>query len=160
LGKVNEESGTTYLEELGYPKDFKLAEFGSSIDDIVNINDLNKEYQNLIVFDDMLSEKDQSYFIDFYLRARKRNASVIYLSQSFFDTPKSIRLQSNYFIFFNISNERELNDIYFDHCLDIDRNTFKTFFKHATSEPYSFFMLDKKNKSLRYRKNLDILLKI
>lgn len=146
------------LEELGYPSDFKLVEFSNNIYDIVDINDLNKDYQNLIVFDDFLTERDQSKFIDFYIRARKRNTSVVYLSQSYFDTPKSIRLQSNYFLFFNISNEREMNDIYYDHCLDVDRKTFKFLFKHATKEPFNFFMLDKVNCKLRYRKNLDVIL--
>ena len=139
-------------------EDFQVAIFSSSKDEIINVDDLDKEYQNLIIFDDFVTEADQHLIEDLFIRGRKKNCSLIYLTQSYFSTPKDIRLQCNYFIFYNISNERELSDIQRDHCLDIDKNTFKAYFKKATSEPYNFFLIDKKTKELRYRKNLDIII--
>jgi hypothetical protein len=135
--------------------DFQVAIFSSSKDEIVNVDDLYKEYQNLIIFDDFVTESDQHLIIDLFIRSRKKNCSLIYLTQSYFCTPKDIRLQCNYFILYNISNERELSEIQRDHCLDIDKKTFKEYFNKATSEPYSFFLIDKKSKELRFRKNFD-----
>jgi hypothetical protein len=148
-----EEVNETMKDETG--EDFQVAIFSSSKDDIVNVDDLDKEYQNLIIFDDFVTESDQRLIIDLFIRSRKKNCSLIYLTQSYFSTPKDIRLQCNYFIFYNISNERELTEIQRDHCLDIDKETFKKYFNKATSEPYSFFLIDKKSRELRFRKNFD-----
>jgi hypothetical protein len=139
-------------------ENLEVAIFSSSKDDIVNVDELDKEYQNLIIFDDFAAEADQHLIIDFFIRGRKKNCSLIYLTQSYFSTPKDIRLQCNYFVFYNISNERESSEIQSDHCLDIDKETFKEYFTEATSEPYNFFLIDKKSRELRYRKNLDTIL--
>lgn len=136
-------------------EDVAVATFSSSKDEIVNVDELDKEDQSLIIFDDFVTEADQHMIIDLFIRSRKKNCSLIYLTQSYFSTPKDIRLQCNYFIFYYISNGRELNEIQRDHCLEIDKDTFKTYFKEATSEPYSFFLIDKKSKKWRYRKKLD-----
>jgi len=61
-------------------------------------------------------------------------------------------------VFYNISNERELTEIQGDHCLDINKETFKEYFNKATSEPDSIFLIDKKTRELRFRKNLDVIL--
>jgi hypothetical protein len=148
-----EEVNETMKDETG--ENFQVAIFSSSKDEIVNVDDLDKEYQNLIIFDDFVTEADQHMIIDLFIRSRKKNCSLIYLTQSYFSTPKDIRLQCNYFIFYNISNERELSEIQRDHCLDIDKETFKKYFNKATSEPYSFFLIDKKSRELKFRKNFD-----
>jgi len=150
-----EEVNEIMKDETG--EDFQVAIFSSSKDDIVNVDDLDKEYQNLIIFDDFVTESDQHVIIDLFIRSRKKNCSLIYLTQSYFSTPKDIRLQCNYFIFYNISNERELTEIQRDHCLDVDKETFKKYFNKATSEPYSFFLIDKKSRELRFRKNFDVI---
>jgi hypothetical protein len=111
-----------------------------------------------IIFDDFVTEADQHLIIDLFIRSRKKNCSLIYLTQSYFTTPKDIRLQCNYFVFYNISNERELTDIQRDHSLDIDKETFKAYFNEATSEPYSFFLIDKKSREMRFRRNFDDIL--
>ena len=58
----------------------------------------------------------------------------------------------------NYLNTRELSHIQRDHCLDIDKGIFKAYFKETTSESYNFFLIDKKTKELRYRKNLDTII--
>jgi len=151
-----EEVNETMKDKTG--EDFQVSTFSSSKDDIVNVDDLDKEYQNLIIFDDFVTEVDQYLIIDLFIRSRKKNCSIIYLTQSYFSTPKDIRLQCNYFIFYNISNERELSEIQRDHCLDIDKESFKKYFNKATLEPYNFFLIDKKSKEMRFRKNFDIIL--
>jgi hypothetical protein len=148
-----EEVNETMKDETG--EYFQVAIFSSSKDEIVNVDDLNKEYQNLIIFDDFVTESDQHLIIDLFIRSRKKNCSLIYLTQSYFSTPKDIRLQCNYFILYNISNERELTEIQRDHCLDVDKETFKKYFNKATSEPYSFFLIDKKSREIKFRKNFD-----
>lgn len=144
------------LEEK-YKEPIEIAYFSSNKNEIVQIDDLDKDCQNLIIFDDFVTEKDQDLIINLFIRGRKKNASVIYLTQSYFLTPKDIRLQCSYFIFFSIFNHRELIEIQKDHCPGVDKQTFLEYYNNATREPFNFFMIDKKttNKALTFRKNLD-----
>ncbi len=41
-------------------EDYELAIFSSNKDEIVNVDNLDKEYQNLIIFDDFVAGKDQN----------------------------------------------------------------------------------------------------
>ncbi len=106
---------------------------------------------------DFVTEKDQNLIIDLFIRGRKKNTSIVYMTQRYFSTPQDIRLQCNYFVFFNISNHRKVLEIQKDHCSGIDKDTFLSYFYEATKEPLNFFMIDKKTtkKSLAYKKNLD-----
>jgi len=134
-----------------------IANFSSNKADIVDVDNLDKEYQNLIVFDDFVTEKDQDSIIELFTRGRKKNASVIYLTQSYYSTPKDIRLQCNYFMFFNIGSKREVIEIEKDHAIGVTKEEFLEMFKSATEDPYSFMMIDLKTKEKRkrFRKNLD-----
>ncbi len=109
------------LEEK-YNEPIEIAYFSSDKNDIIKVYELDKEYQNLIIFDDFVTEKDQDLIIDLFIRGRKKNTSFIYLTQSYFSTPKDIRLQCNYFVFFNVSNYREVLEIQRDYCSGIDRH--------------------------------------
>ena len=143
-------------------KDYKITEkiatFSSSKTDIVHVDDLDKEYQNLIVFDDFVTEKDQDSIIELFTRGRKKNTSVIYLTQSYYSTPKDIRLQCNYFMFFNIGSKRQVSEIEKDHAIGLTKEEFLRLFDFSTEDPYSFMMIDLKTKDKRkkFRKNLDI----
>src|SRR6266481_6077841 len=134
-----------------------IATFSSNKADIVDVDDLDKEYQNLIVFDDFVTEKDQDSIIELFTRGRKKNVSVIYLTQSYYSTPKDIRLQCNYFMFFNIGSKREIIEIEKDHTIGLTKEEFLHLFKLATEDPYSFMTIDLKTKEKRnkFRKNLD-----
>jgi hypothetical protein len=79
-----------------YKEPIEIAHFSSNKSDIVQVDNLDKEYQNLIIFDGFVTEKDEDLIIDLFIRGRKKNASVIYLTQSYFSTPKDIRLECSY----------------------------------------------------------------
>jgi hypothetical protein len=51
----------------------------------------------LIVFDDLLYD-NQSEIKQYFIRGRKKGFSCIYLTQSYFKTPKDLRLQCNYIV--------------------------------------------------------------
>ena len=67
-------------------EDFQVAIFSSSKDDIVNVDELDKECQNLVIFDDFVTEADQRLIQDLFIRGRKKNCSLIYLTQLFFNS--------------------------------------------------------------------------
>lgn len=132
--------------------------FNSSAEDIIGVDQLDRNEINLIIFDDFICDKSAMQKItELFIRGRKKNASILFLSQSFFDTPKTIRLQCNYYIFFKYSDDRELNNIYQNLSMGLERKQFITLFKEATKEPLSFLMLDMETfqPELRLRKNFD-----
>ena len=74
----------------------------ASNDKIIPINNLDYEdNQKIIIFDDYVCEKNKREIVDYFIQGRHKNCSVIYLSQSFYKTPRDIRLNcSHYWIFF------------------------------------------------------------
>lgn len=134
-----------------YKKNLEIAFFSDELVDI--IDDLDPDNQNLIIYDDFLTEKDQESIEKLFIAGRKKNASIIYLSQKFHDTPSKIRSQCNYFAFFRIRNPREFREISQNIADDIDIETLKSLYRYATKEPYHFLFVDKRD--YNYRKDLD-----
>ena len=67
--------------------------------------------QKLIIFDDYVCEKNQRQIIDYLIQGRHKNCSVIYLTQSFYKTPRDIRLNCTHFCIFDFPSSRERNII-------------------------------------------------
>ncbi len=130
--------------------------FNNMPENIVSVDNLDPCERNLIIFDDFVTDKSAGIKInDLCIRGRKKNASIIYLAQSYFDIPKMIRLQAGYHIFFKTHDNREIGNIYQNHGLGLDKQTFCNLFYEATREPYSFFMIDNftNEEALKIRKN-------
>jgi len=157
-----------YSKHLDQPLYKKLVEasegdscftFSNNAEDVVDIDSLDPDEQNLICFDDFLTEKNQDVFTKFVIRGRHKNCSVIYLTQSYFSTPKDLRLNCNFFILFDVRSKRELLEIQKDHATNISKENFCKLYSEAITEPYSFFVIDKQSRliPLMYRKCFDEL---
>ena len=57
-----------------------------SDNEIVPVENMESGTQKIIIFDDFVCEKNQKPLIDYFIRGRHKNCSVIYLSQSFYGT--------------------------------------------------------------------------
>jgi len=126
----------------------------SNIDNIISPDDLDKEKRNLYIFDDFMTSKDQNSIIDVFVRGRHANCSCIYLTQCYFPVHKNIRLNCNYFVIFKIDSKRELLELQKDHAINIGKDDFLKLYMDAVSEPYSFFVIDKRTNfpPLSYRR--------
>ena len=92
-----------------------------------------------------------------FIRDRKLNISIIFITQSYFKAPKDVRLNSTNFFIMKIPNKRELQQIALNHLSDIDFKDFIKICKKCIAEPYSFLVNDTTLPSddpLRFRKNL------
>ena len=117
-----------------------------SNDAIIPISDLNyKDNQKLIIFDDYVCEKNQRQIVDYFIQGRHKNCSVIYLSQSFYKTPRDIRLNCSHYCIYEFPSSTEKNMISSE--LGVDKEKFKK----ATKENYSFLYVDKPKK--KFKKN-------
>ena len=119
------------------------------MDDIyINIEEYNpnKKGQISIVFDhmifDMLSNKKRNPIVTkLFIRGRKLNISLIFITQSYFAVPRDIRRNCTYYFVMKIPNKRELQQIAFSHSSDIDFQDFMNLYKKCTAELYSFWLL-------------------
>ena len=115
-----------------------------SNDEIIPVDKMSYEdYQKVLIFDDYVCEKNPRQLIDYFIQGRHKNCSVIYLSQSFYKTPKDIRSNcSNYCVYeFPFSRERSM--------ISGELGVRKEKFKAATREPFSFLYVDKPMKTFK-----------
>ena len=71
-----------------------------SNDKIFPISDY-EDNQKLVIFDDYVCGKNQRQIVDYFIQGRHKKCSVIYLSQSFYKTPREIRLNCSHYLFMN-----------------------------------------------------------
>lgn len=128
-------------------------------ENIPDLDKFDKEENHLVIFDDLVLEKNQSKIEQYYIRARKVGCSVIYLSQSYFRIPKIIRTNCSYLILLKLSGERELNLILSEGGLGISKEKLINMYKYATDQKFSPLLIDyEENADKRYRKGfLEIL---
>ena len=79
---------------------------------------------------------------ELFIRDRKINISIVFITQSYFKVPKDVRLNSTHFFIMKISNKRELQQIVLNHSSDIDFKDFMKIYKKCTTKPYSFLVND------------------
>ena len=151
------------LDHYDDPKAF--MEYSNDMQDFYkNIEDYNpgKNRKVLIVFDDMIADiinnkKLNPIVTELFIRGRKLNISIAFITQLYFKVPKDVRLNSTHFFIMKIPNKRELQQIALNHSSDIDFKDFMKIFKKYTAETYSILVNDTTLPSddpLRFRKNL------
>ena len=76
-----------------------------------NINDYNasRKRKTLIIFDDMIADvmtnkKIQAIIKQLFIRCRKLNISLVFITQCYFSVPKNIRLNSTHYLIMKINN--------------------------------------------------------
>ena len=106
---------------------------------------LGKKRKILMVFDDMIAvminnKKLNPVVTELFIRGRKLNISIVFITQSYFKVPKDVRLNSTHFFIMKIPNKRELQQIALNHSSDIDFTDFIKIYKNYTAEPYFFLV--------------------
>ena len=103
-----------------------------------NIEDYNpdKKRKALIVFDlmiaDMTNNKKLNLLVtELFIRGRKLNISIVFITQSYFKVPKDVRLNYTHFFIMKIPNKRELQQIALNHSSDIDFKDFMKIYKNV-----------------------------
>ena len=134
------------------------------MDDVYkNIHDYNSSRKRkILIFDDMIADiitntKFQAIIKELFIRCRKLNISLVFITQSYFSVPKDIRLNSTHYLIMKINNKRELQNIAINHSADIDYKDFMKIYRECTKEPNIFLTIDTtlpESDPLRFRKNL------
>jgi hypothetical protein len=77
----------------------------------------------LIIFDDLCLEENQQDICEYYIRGRKKNISCMYLTQSFYKCPKTIRMNASYVLLKRGVKDRDLKDILKNNNLEYSEDT-------------------------------------
>ena len=102
------------IDHFNDPKAFIV--YSNDMHDIYkNIDDYNPDIENkaLIVFDDMIADminnkKLDSLVTELFIRRRKSDMSLVFITQSYFMVLKDVRLNTTHFSIMKIPNKREL----------------------------------------------------
>ena len=132
-----------------------LIEVHEDLEKLPALNDLKPNEQTLIIFDDMVLDiKKHNTIHEFYVRGRKRGASVMFLSQSYFGTPKIIRQNINYLVVLKLGGTRDVNTILRECSIGLTKEQLLSMYKEATREKFHVFIINlDKNANERYRHN-------
>ena len=115
-------------------------------EDIDNYN-AKRDKKVLIAFEDMIADimtnkKLQAIIKELFIRCRKLNISLVFITQSYFSVPKDVRLNSTHYFIMKINNRRELQNIAINHSADIDYGDFMKIYRECTKEPFNFLAID------------------
>ena len=160
LIKNRENAGIKHVNYLN-----AFIEYSNTMDDVYeNIDDYNpsRKIKILIIFGDMIADimtnkKFQSMIKGLFIRCRKLNISLVFITQSYFSVPKDVRLNSTHYLIMKINNKKELQNIAINHSAGIDYKDFIKIYKECTKEPFNFLTIDTtlpSSNPLRLRKNL------
>ena len=132
----------------------KITEF--SKEGLPNLQDFTKEQNSLLILDDLvnLSPKEQAPISEYYLRARKKGVSLVYISQSFYAIPKMIRNNITHLILKQVSSSRNLAMISKECSLGLKKKVLKDMYEDAVKN-MGFLMFDLNDLEHPFRKNFD-----
>ena len=88
---------------------------------------------------DMINNKKLNLVVtELFIRGRKLNIAIDFITQSYFKVPKEVRLNTALFFIMKIPDKRELQQIATNHSSDVDFKDFMKIYKKYTAERYSF----------------------
>ena len=102
------------------------------------LDDYDKKYNHLLIWDDLVLSKNLDPVCEYYLRARKKNVSLMFLSQSYVDIPKMIRKNSTYLVLFDLGgSKREQDFIMREWSGELDKDELRAIYEDAVKEKLS-----------------------
>ena len=102
--------------------------FHSTDEEIIPISEMEDRNQKVVISNDYVCEKNQNDIINYFIQGRHKNCCVIYLSQSYYKTPKDIRINCSHYIIFESLTKRKNEAMCNEHR--IDKETYKSSFKN------------------------------
>ena len=95
-----------------------------------------------MIADIMTNKKFQAMVKEVFIRCRKLNISLVFITQSYFSVSKEVRLNCTHYLIMKIHSRRELKYIAFNHSAVIDYKDFMEIYRNCTKESYSFLTID------------------
>ena len=139
----------------------EILTVSTQLDELPEVDEFSKEEMNLVIFDDIITEKlaKLQKVSDLWVRGRKQNVTTIFLTQSYHSVPKLIRQNTDVLLFKKIGTKRDLTLILSEYGLDKTVDELREMYKASnTSDICNFFMIDMspgQRPELMYRHNFN-----
>lgn len=142
---------TDIAEENGVPP-ASLFTASEDSEDIIAPEQLDGR-RCIIVFDDQITAPPaiQKRIQEHFIRSRKKNASMIYLSQTYYGLPRIIRLNASAISFFKLQDNTEIARIARQISADIDPQKFIQIYKKAVKKQFGFILFDMANPDILFK---------
>lgn len=106
------------------------------------LDSFDKDYNHLVVVDDLVLERNQERICNYFIRARKLNVSVIYISQTYFGIPPIIRKNSSYFAILKLVGQRDVNAVMREMTAGLTKEQLMAMFDYATRDKFHALVVD------------------
>ena len=111
LIRKRENTGIKYLNDSN-----AFIECSNTMEDVYEYIDQynpSRKRKNLIALDDIIADimsnkKFQTIIKELFIRCRKVNISLVFMTQSYYSIPKEVRLNLSHYLIMKINNKREL----------------------------------------------------
>ncbi len=125
------------------PKDqLEIIEvIGDDLSVVPKLNTFKKGEHKLFIFDDLCLVAKQKELEEFFIRARKLDISCMYLTQSYFECPKTIRGNCNFVLFKKITTNRDLRVILREYDLGVGVDQLTRLYEDCTQKKLDWLMI-------------------
>lgn len=110
---------------------------------------MEKGQNGLVIYDDQVLTKDNKIG-EMFIRGRKLGYSSIYISQSYFGTPKIIRQNINYVWLGKGMSKRDLRLILSEYAMGISIEKLEEIYNDLTRAKMNFMMIDINDRNIRH----------
>ena len=122
------------------------------------MDDLDDEYNKVIVFDDIkIDRKNMDRNKEYFSLSRTKKCNCIYICQRYFEVPRYIRDNTGCVCLFPKLKTTDIKKIGKEHAMEIGKEEFERLYNFVTAEPHHFMCIDTTAEHVpeRYRKNFD-----
>ena len=84
---------------------------------------------------------NKSIIKELFIRCRKSNISLVFITQSYFSVPRDVRLNATHYLIMKINIKRELQNIATNHSADVGYQDFIKIYRECTKKPYNVFTI-------------------
>ncbi len=124
---------------------------------VPSLNEQKLHGEALVVFDDWIAEGKgvHTTLTEYAIMARKKKMTCVFLAQSFYVVPKTIRVNMSYIVLLNMSDKRNLNMITTTVSAPIEPSVIKKVIANATRHELNVCIIDICNRDLNklFRRN-------
>jgi hypothetical protein len=145
-----------YIQKIEKAQKRRILLAIDNIGDLPPLSAFKKEENTLLIVDDFVADNPKSLIPlnEIWLRGRKNSISPVFISQSYFDTPKIIRKNSDYVFIKELGNPMDLARIAKEYALGVTPKEIAAKYQRTlTGKVTDFFLIDRfnQNPSLKYR---------